>query len=111
MTRRALIDYCLDMPGAYEDYPFGDVWTVMRHGANKKTFAMIYERNGALRVNVKCEPQWADFYRSVYRDVTPGYHMNKRHWNTITIGGDVPDEWVKVFLTQSYDLVAPRAAK
>lgn len=60
MTRRELIDYCLSLPLAYEDYPFDDVvddgaWTVMRHKANKKSFALIYERHGKLCVNLKCD--------------------------------------------------------
>ena len=66
MTRQELIDYCLTLPAAYEDYPFDDItddkrWTVMRHQANKKTFAMIYERNDRLCINLKCEPIEADF--------------------------------------------------
>ena len=109
VTRRDLIDYCLTLPAAYEDYPFDETWAVMRHASNKKSFAFIYEKAGALQINLKCEPAWADFYRSVYQDVTPGYHMNKQHWNTILIGGDVGDDWVKTFINQSYDLIKPKA--
>jgi predicted DNA-binding protein (MmcQ/YjbR family) len=101
------------MPGAYEDYPFDGVaeagaWTVMRHGANRKSFALIYEREGRLRVNLKCDPDEADFLRQIYADLTPGWHMNKRHWNTATPGGDVPDDELRRMIEHSYDLIKPK---
>ncbi len=116
MTRRKLIDFCLTFPAAYEDYPFDDVidssaWTVMRHRANRKSFAMIYERHGKLCVNLKCEPLEADFLRQAFADVTPAYHMNKVHWNTVTPGGDVPDEELKRMVGRSYALIQPKAGK
>jgi len=88
MTRQEIIDFCLTFVSAYEDYPFDDItepgkWTVMRHRANKKTFALIYERNAGnpcgskLCVNLKCDPIEADFLRQMFADVTPGYHMHK----------------------------------
>ena len=116
MTRQELIDYCLTFPTAYEDYPFDDVtdagaWTVMRHKANKKSFALIYERGGRLCVNLKCDPLEADFLRQIYEDVTPAYHMNKTHWNTVTTGGDVPDDALERMIERSYDLIKPRARR
>ena len=117
ITRRELIDYCLTLPAAYEDYPFDDLskspdsWTVMRHRANKKSFALIFERNGRLCVNLKCDPQEADFLRSVYADVTPAYHMNKAHWNTIAVSGDVPKDALKDMINASYDLIKPKVRK
>jgi len=113
MTRRDLIDYCLTYPLAYEDYPFDDVadagaWTVMRHRANKKSFALIYERNGKLCVNLKCDPLEADFLRQAFIDVTPAYHMNKEHWNTVTLNGDVPEDELKRMIERSYDLIKPK---
>ena len=115
-TRQEIIDFCLTFANTYEDYPFADikdigVWTVMRHSANKKTFAYIYERHDKLCVNLKCDPIEADFLRSSFADVTPGYHMNKTHWNTITIGGDVPDEELKRQIEHSYDLIKPKIRK
>ena len=76
MTKQKLINYCLTLPLAYEDYPFDDVadekaWSVMRHQTNKKTFALIYKRNDKLCINVKCDPVEADFLRQVYTNVTP----------------------------------------
>jgi len=113
MTRQKLIDYCLSLPLVYEDYPFDEVtddkaWTVMRHQINKKSFALIYMRNGKLCVNVKCNPIEAGFMRQVYTSVTPAYHMNKEHWNTITLGGDVPEDELKRMINKSYDLIKPK---
>ncbi len=116
MTRRELIGYCLTFPAAYEDYPFDDIvdagaWTVMRHHANKKSFALIYERNGKLCVNLKCEPLEAGFLRQAFADVAPAYHMNKEHWITAILGGSVPDEEIKGMIGRSYDLIKPKARK
>lgn len=108
MTRKELIKYCLTYAAAYEDYPFDEQWTVMRHNGNKKSFAFIYERNGKLFINLKCEPTKADFLRNIFQDVIPAYHMNKIHWNTVTIGGDVPDDEIFEMITHSYDLIKPR---
>jgi predicted DNA-binding protein (MmcQ/YjbR family) len=112
MTRRELIDLCLARPAAYEDYPFdGDDWCVIRHRTNKKGFAHIYERGGKLCVNLKCDPFEADFLRQAYLDVTPAYHMNKVHWNTVTIGGDVSTPELARLIEKSYDLVKPKVRK
>ena len=114
MTRQALIAHCLTLPQAYEDYPFGDlsagdsVWTVMRHGANRKVFAFIYERAGKLCVNLKCDPAEAILLRQAFGSVMPAYHMNKEHWNTVTIGGDVPMAELYRQIENSYDLIKPR---
>jgi predicted DNA-binding protein (MmcQ/YjbR family) len=119
MTRQELIDYCLTLPDAYTDYPFEGAeahsddgrWAMMRHGINKKGFAHIYERNGKLCINLKCDPAEADFLRQVYTDVTPGWHMNKTHWNTVTLGGDVPEDELKNMIESSYDLIKPKVRK
>ena len=116
MTRQELIDFCLTFPAVYEDYPFDDIidagaWTVMRHRTNRKGFAHIYERNGKLCVNLKCEPLEADFLRQAFADVTPAYHMNKVHWNTVTLGGDVPEDELKRMVERSYDLIKPKVRK
>ena len=118
MTRQALIDFCLTFPAAYEDYPFyGDAhsddgkWAMMRHGANKKGFAHIYERNGKLCANLKCDPIEADVLRQAFDDVSPGWHQNKTHWNTVTLGGDVPLDELKRMIAHSYDLIKPKTRK
>lgn len=116
MRKRELIDYCLTYPFAFEDYPFDNftvagAWAVMRHTGNQKSFALIYERNGKLCINLKCEPMWADFLRQIYVDVTPGYHMNKTHWNTVTLAGDVPTEDLYEMVQHSFDLTKPKERK
>lgn len=113
MTRQEIIEFCLSLPGAYEDYPFdelpGDGATaVMRHLSNKKSFALIMEHEGKLYLNLKCDPAEADFLRQVYTGVIPGYHMNKHHWNTVIMGSDVPADEIKRQITNSYDLIRPK---
>lgn len=108
MDRREWIAYCLSFPDVYEDYPFDapaepTSWAVMRHKKNHKSFALIYERAG-LRLNVKCDPLRADFLRSYYAGVEPGFHMNKKHWNTLTPGTDVPEEEICSLIAHSYEL-------
>jgi predicted DNA-binding protein (MmcQ/YjbR family) len=103
-------------PAAYEDYPFDDTidsgaWTVMRHGDNKKSFALIYERSVKLCVNLKYSPLEADFLRQAFVDVTAAYHMNKQHWNTVTLAQDVPEEKLKRQIGNSYGLIRPKARK
>ena len=116
MTRDELINFCLSFPSVYEDYPFDDIidesaWSVMRLRTSKKSFAFIYQRNGKLYVNLKCEPFEADFLRQAFSDITPAYHMNKTHWNTIMLGGDVPDDELRWMVERSYDLIKPKMRK
>ena len=113
MTRQDLIDFCLTLPNTFEDYPFdritaAGVWTVMRHRANKKGFAHIYERNDRLCINLKCDPMEAEFLRRAYKDVEAGYHMNKTHWNTVYPDGDMPEEELHRMIANSYDLIKPK---
>ena len=108
MNKKELIDYCLTYPGAYEDYPFDGNWACIRHGSNKKGFAFFYERDSKLCVNLKCEPFRVDFLRQIYTGVTAGYHMNKEHWNTVTIGGDVSDAELFEMIQHSHELTNPK---
>ncbi len=113
MTRRELIDYCLTCADAYEDYPFDSpdspgAWAVIRHLSNKKSFALIYERGG-LCVNLKCEPLRAELLRRVYEGVSPAYHMNKEHWNTVR-PDLVPREELFDMIARSFALTAPKRA-
>jgi predicted DNA-binding protein (MmcQ/YjbR family) len=119
VTKREIIDFCLLLPAAYEDYPFDGTeahsddgkWAMMRHKVNRKGFAHIYERNGKLCVNLKCDPFEADFLRQAFENVTPGWHMNKTHWNTVTLGGDVSADELKRMIERSYGLIKPKARK
>jgi len=116
LTRQEIIDFCLSLPASYEDYPFDDItdpgkWTVMRHSGNTRSFALIYERGGRLCVNVKCDPEQAEMWRTMYADVTPGYHMNKTHWNTIALPGDVPAEDLWDMIRGSHALIRPKTRR
>ncbi|MCL2782594.1 MAG: MmcQ/YjbR family DNA-binding protein [Propionibacteriaceae bacterium] len=113
MTRQEIIDYCLTFPSVFEDYPFDDIaepgtWTLMRHKLNRKSFAMIYERGGNLCVNVKCDPFDAEVLRDLFDGITPGYHMNKEHWNTLIVGSDVPDDELLRHIQNSFNLTKPK---
>ena len=111
MTKRELIDYCLAFPAVYEDYPFDETTALVRHLGNKKMFALVDYLHGRLHITLKCEPIRADFLRSVFECVTPGYHMNKEHWNTVYIGGDVPIQELYEMIQHSYDLTKPKIKK
>ena len=106
--KKKWIDFCLGFNGVYEDYPFDDNWAVMRHTKNKKAFAFIYETENEVWINFKAEPMQSDFWRSVYKSVIPAYHMNKVHWNTIKIPGDVPDEDIRIMAEDSFNLTRPK---
>lgn len=111
-TRESIIKYCLAFPNVYEDYPFhDDNFALMRCKGNKKTFAMIYERQDNIWINIKCDPEWIEFWRNAYSSIIPGYHMNKRHWNTIIMDGLVPNKDIQRLISESYDLVKPKRKK
>ena len=105
-TRSELIEYCLGLPGAYEDYPFHDFnWTLMRHSGNQKSFAAIFEHMGQIWVNLKCEPDVAELFRAAYPGVVlPAYHMDKRHWNSVIPGDGISDEDLRDMILRSYEL-------
>lgn len=107
--RQEVIDYCSEFKEVYADTPFHDPnWTVMRHNNNKKVFAWIFEREGNMWVNVKCDPEWRDFWRQAYSSVIPAYHLNKEYWNSIILDGSVPEEDLKRMIAESYDLTLTR---
>lgn len=112
-NRQAIVEFCKSLSeDVFEDYPFDDGnWTVMRHKSNKKGFAFLYEYQGQLQVNVKCDPEWTGFWRSAFEAVTPGYHMNKVHWNTIRLDGSVPDKDIRTMVTDSFELTRPVVRK
>jgi len=108
MTKRDLIDYCLTYPAVYEDYPFDETTALVRHSGNKKMFALVDFLNGRLHITLKCNPIKADFLRQIFESVVPGYHMNKEHWNTVYIDGDVPESELNEMIQHSYDLTKPK---
>ena len=107
ITREEVLAYGLTFPDTYADTPFrDDNWVLIRLRKNKKAFAWTYLYEGSLRVNVKVDPQWRDFWRMSYKSVIPGYHQNKDHWNTIILDGSIPKKEIKRMIAESYDLVA-----
>lgn len=108
-TRQQIIQYSLTLPHVFEDYPFRDSnWTCMRIRTTNRIFAWIFEREGHIWVNVKCDPQWRDFWRSTYESVVPAYHMNKVHWNSLILDGSIPEKDIRRMIAESYDLCAKK---
>lgn len=100
---------CLALPGTCEDFPFGDAVSVFKVAG--KMFALCRLQRIPLQLSVKCEPEMALALRSAYSAIRPGYHLNKRHWNTITLDGSLPDNLVLEMLEDSYGLVVDSLPK
>ncbi|MGH2850060.1 MAG: MmcQ/YjbR family DNA-binding protein [Solirubrobacteraceae bacterium] len=98
--------YCLSLAGAEETFPFGPETSVFKVGG--KMFALSRLGASALSVSVKCDPLLAEQLRAAYAAVEPGYHLNKRHWNTVAIDGSLAERTVCDMIEDSYDLVASR---
>jgi len=111
MDKKSLIDYCLTYADTFVNYPFDDNWACIRHVGNKKNFAFVYDWDGKLRVNLKAEPIKSHFLRQMYSGIAAGHHMNKEHWNTVTIGEDVPDAELFEMISHSYNLTKPSVKK
>lgn len=106
INRDDILAYGLSFPNTYQDAPFHDPnWQLVRVKGSKKAFLWTYERDGYININVKVNPEWRDFWRSAYDAVTPGWHQNKEHWNTIILNGTVPDKDIKRMVAESYDLI------
>lgn len=95
--------YLLDRPGASEDTPFGPDALVYRVG--RKMFALVIFKSVPLRCNLKCSPLRALELRDEFPAVRPGYHMNKRHWNTVILDGTIPEAVIRAMIDHSYALV------
>lgn len=102
MDIETLKAYALGKKGTSFDFPFGDDVVVLR--VMGKIFALI-PLNTAPRVNLKCEPMWAEVLRQTYPAVTPGYHMNKQHWNTIMLDDSIPDDEILEMVDHAYEQV------
>lgn len=98
-----VITHCLSLPGAEETTPFGPDALVYKVGG--KMFAVTVPEDYPARINLKCDPQRAVELRDEHKAVTPGWHMNKRHWNTIVLDGSLPPKLVRELVEHSYQLV------
>jgi len=94
---------CLAQPGAVEEFPFGPEHSVFKVAG--KMFGLSALDRTPLEVSAKCEPEIAVDLRASHAAIRPGYHLNKRHWNTITLDGSLPDKLVRDLIEDSYDLV------
>lgn len=109
MNIETIRDYCLAKPGVEETLPFGPDTLVYKVGG--KIFLLMGLDTGELRFNVKCDPDRALELREEYPCVLPGYHMNKKHWNTVVVDGSVPFRVIKEWIDHSYELVAANRKK
>ena len=106
MTREQVLELCGRFPGAVEDYPFGDGVAVFKVGGHM--FALVSLDGDPGSVNLKCDPGLALELRAVYAAVRPGYHQNKRHWNTVELDGSIDDDELREMIDHSYKLVVRR---
>ncbi len=104
MDHKTVEDYVLSMPNARLDYPFGEGVAVYK--VKDKMFALISEGTNPLRISLKCDPQLSVILRDKYETVLEGYHLNKKHWNTILLTGQLPWEEIQGLIRHSYQLVA-----
>jgi len=103
MDLEILRDYCISKKGTTESFPFGDDTLVFK--VNGKIFALV-NLDGDTSINLKCDPAYALELRERFASVTPGYHMNKKHWNTVMIDGTIPDKEILSWIDHSYELAA-----
>jgi predicted DNA-binding protein (MmcQ/YjbR family) len=106
MNRRELRDHCLSFPGAEETFPFGADTSVFK--VADKMFALSRLGADELRISLKCEPTLAERLREAHAEVIPGYHLNKRHWNTVIVDGRLREQMIRDMIEDSYDLVVSR---
>lgn len=104
MDHKAVEEYLLSMPGARLDYPFGENTAVYK--VKDKMFALVAENKTPVQISLKCDPVLAATLRERYETVMPGYHLNKKHWNTIVLSGQLSWEEIQDLIRHSYDLVA-----
>ena len=106
MNANALRDLCLSFRGSDETFPFGFETSVFKVAG--KIFALSRLDGDPLSVSLKCEPLLAEQLRAAHPAITAGYHLNKRHWNTITLDRSLPDQMIADMIEDSYDLVVSK---
>ena len=103
MSPARLRRVCLALPGAVEEFPFNPGTSVFKVGG--KMFALSNLSRKPLSISLKCEPELAEGLRGAHDAIRPGYHLNKRHWNTVTLDSSLPERMVLELIEDSYDLV------
>jgi len=109
MTLDRLLDHCLSKPDVEETFPFGPDVLVLK--AKGKIFLLISLNSYPVQFNAKCDPERAILLREEYASIIPGYHMNKKHWNTIILDGTIPSSLILELVDHSYDLVSRSTGK
>lgn len=109
MDAAQLRQHCLSFPGTAETFPFAPETSVFKIAG--KIFAISRLAQDPLQVSLKCEPLLAAQLREAHPAIRPGYHLNKRHWNTVTVDGSLPDQLLRDMIEDSYDLVVSRLAR
>jgi predicted DNA-binding protein (MmcQ/YjbR family) len=109
MNPAELRDHCLTFAGAEETFPFGPRTSVFKVAG--KMFALSPLGADSLRVSLKCDPALAEALRETHAAVIPGYHLNKKHWNTVILDGSLPDETIRDMIEDSYDIVVSKLAR
>jgi predicted DNA-binding protein (MmcQ/YjbR family) len=111
MNHKTVEDYILTMPNSWLDYPFGEGVAVYKVGPKDdgKMFALISEGKDPVQLSLKCDPGLSKLLREKYDEIMPGYHLNKKHWNTLVLAGQLEWEEVRDLIRHSYHLVAGTA--
>ncbi len=109
MNIEQLHEYALSLPDVTESFPFDETTLVMKAGG--KMFLLVSLDADPLQFNVKCDPERAIELREEYTCVLPGYHMNKKHWNTIIVDGTLTNKQLKEMVLDSYNLVVKKKKK
>lgn len=108
-TQKSVHDFLLSLPNTKLEFPFGEkaaVYKLAIDGSDSwKMFAIVAEGSEPVSISLKCDPNLSIVLREKYESVMPGYHLNKKHWNTIVLSGQLPWEEVQGLITHSYDLV------
>ncbi len=108
-TAAALRKACLALPGAQETHPFGPQVTVFKVGG--RMFALVPQEAEPMTLSLKCDPDLAARLRETHEQVRPGYHLDKRHWNTVVCDGSLPPRLLREMLEDSYDLVVAKLTR
>lgn len=103
MDHKTVEEYLLSLPNARLDYPFGEGVAVYK--VSDKMFALVQEGSDPVRISLKCDPNLAEALRARYESVMPGYHLNKKHWNTILLTGQLTWREIQDLINHSYNLV------
>ena len=109
MNLETLRDFCLELPGVTEELPFGPDTLVFK--VMGKVFLLTPMDTGRPQFNAKCDPEKAEELREKYPDVVPGYHMNKKHWNTVDMHAGISDKLIYSWIKDSYQLVVSSLPK